>query len=338
MKELALPSIKRPADELSSLGLKKKAKADTSKVSVDGKKLRAGTIPWRHAIDQEVEPSSERAVEVFLIESINTPGQWAFPGGSLDPGEEVATCAIRETGEECGAVGSLGAFLGSFENEKNWSYIFLMRVHTVHDSDNEWWTDPDSAYESDGRRRRRWFRLESARPLLKKDGVQILDAFLAVRACRREDSLWRPSVSVSMRPPALNILVLGGSAELRRDVFSGRGNLLRAGDVASEEGTAVTNGQRFSMIAAALWEADVVICVGGVERVFDVGLATARGRPILFLHTACSEAVRSMSGDSRVTVMPLFLDVDSRKDVLATQRAVCRKIDEFLSKHLEAAK
>jgi ADP-ribose pyrophosphatase YjhB (NUDIX family) len=49
---------------------------------------------------------------VLLIESLNVPGVWNFPGGSLDPGEDVAICAERETAEESGAHGVLGCFLG----------------------------------------------------------------------------------------------------------------------------------------------------------------------------------------------------------------------------------
>lgn len=149
---------------------KKMAKAEDSLVKVNGKKLRAGTIPWRLA---------DGNLELLLIEGINTPGLWSFPAGSLDPGEELSVCACRETQEECGASGLLGCFLGSFEQEKSISYIFLLQVTAVEDEQNPIWHDPDSSY-TNGARQRRWCSPEVAMPLLKKDGPQMLEAFLRV--------------------------------------------------------------------------------------------------------------------------------------------------------------
>merc|ERR1719424_398596 len=96
-----------------ALGLKRKAceARESAKVFIDGFKLRAGTVPWRC-----IGSRGEEVVQLMLIESINTPGQWSFPAGSLDSGEEVSICAARETQEECGANGVLGCFLGSFDN------------------------------------------------------------------------------------------------------------------------------------------------------------------------------------------------------------------------------
>lgn len=121
-------------------GLKKKAKLDEAIVKLNGKKLRAGMVPWRFV------GGNQSKIEVFLIEGINTPGLWTFPAGSVDPGEEVSLCALRETYEECGASGPLGCFLGVFE-DKNRTYLFSMRVSTVEDEKEEIWHDPHSSYE-----------------------------------------------------------------------------------------------------------------------------------------------------------------------------------------------
>ena len=93
-------------------GLKKRKVPDSDLVrSTDGFKLRGMCVPWRPAAGQ----TSTGQMEVLLIEGLNSPGLWSFPGGSLDPGEDVATCAQRETQEESGANGTLGCFLGLFE-------------------------------------------------------------------------------------------------------------------------------------------------------------------------------------------------------------------------------
>ena len=61
--------------------------------------------------------SAGAPIQVLLTECMGRPGAdvWTFPGGSLDPGEDVAICARRETQEESGAVGALGCYLGLFE-------------------------------------------------------------------------------------------------------------------------------------------------------------------------------------------------------------------------------
>ena len=169
-----------------------------------GKKLRAGTVPWRY---QE----SGQEIEVFLIEGLNTPGFWSFPAGSLDPGEEVSLCAMRETYEESGARGNLGCFLGVFE-EKNRTYLFSMQVTFVQDAENEIWHDPHSAYEGSGARRRGWFSPEKARPLLKKDGPSMLEAFLSLPAAERMNPRSKRGVCDGKK---VRLLVMGGAEVLK---------------------------------------------------------------------------------------------------------------------------
>lgn len=280
-------------------GLKKKAKTDEVIVKVNGKKLRAGTVPWRL--------EGEGKIEVFLIEGMNTPGFWTFPAGSLDPGEEVSLCASRETYEECGAIGSLGCFLGVFE-DKNRTYLFSMRVTRVEDDSEEFWHDPHSSYEG-GVRRRRWFTPDMARSVLKKDGPAMLDAFLAVSV---QQLLERRRMSPRSH---LQVLLLGGGDDLFSLIqghCSGRGEIL-PGSLAIRS-FAQAEAQKFAIIAAALWEADALICVGA-DLSYTVALAASNSCPTLLLADTPETMPMLLQGDSRVTTHFLrgsLMEVESR--------------------------
>jgi len=41
---------------------------------------------------------------LILCLPVSSAGQWCFPGGSLELGETLAECAVRETQEETGVV------------------------------------------------------------------------------------------------------------------------------------------------------------------------------------------------------------------------------------------
>ncbi|HJP78884.1 MAG TPA: CoA pyrophosphatase [Pseudonocardiaceae bacterium] len=43
-------------------------------------------------------------------------GQWAFPGGRMEPGEDAITAALRETAEEIGIVAEQSAVLGLLDD------------------------------------------------------------------------------------------------------------------------------------------------------------------------------------------------------------------------------
>jgi 8-oxo-dGTP pyrophosphatase MutT (NUDIX family) len=61
----------------------------------------AGTVPWR--------PSSH-GPEVLVVHRPHYD-DWSLPKGKLDPGEGWMAAALRETQEEAGMVGELGAEL-----------------------------------------------------------------------------------------------------------------------------------------------------------------------------------------------------------------------------------
>ena len=165
------------APAVQSLGLTKRKVPAEQRVHCAGCKLRGGCVPWR------IAAGGGGAIEVLLIEGINSPGKWSFPAGSLDPGEEVSVCAARETEEESGVLGVLGCFLGMFQSEVkaksgSRSYFFALHVHTVINEGSDRWKDPDSAWESDGWRNRGWFTPADARSKLKKGQEAVLDTML----------------------------------------------------------------------------------------------------------------------------------------------------------------
>ena len=268
---------------MCALGLQKKAKVSEEIVKLAGKKLRAGTVPWRLKDEQ---------IEVFLIEGINTPGQWSFPAGSLDPGEELECCASRETYEECGARGRLGCFLGTFE-EKHRSYFFALQVTQVDDEGNETWHDPASAYEGSNLRRRRWFNAQEAHGMLKKDGPKILEAFLGLPITSRlERRIPRP----------FQLLLVGGDDHLAQRLAP----VLRVPCEGSE-------AQRFAVLSALLWEATAAVLL---REPYAAALAAAHGCPALLLEERPSFA----TGDGRLRCKRLQ-EVADRK-----HRCVCHSL------------
>lgn len=64
--------------------------------------LAAGTVLWRPGC---AEP------EIALVHRPRYD-DWSLPKGKVDPGEHLLTTAVRETFEETGFAGDLGAFLG----------------------------------------------------------------------------------------------------------------------------------------------------------------------------------------------------------------------------------
>ena len=54
--------------------------------------------------------NAEAPLQILMVRRANEPskGMWAFPGGSLELGESLEECAIRECAEETGAARAPG--------------------------------------------------------------------------------------------------------------------------------------------------------------------------------------------------------------------------------------
>ncbi|XP_057307704.1 diphosphoinositol polyphosphate phosphohydrolase 1-like [Hydractinia symbiolongicarpus] len=86
----------------------------------DGYKLRAGCLCYK----------DESEKEILLVTSSRYHDRWVVPAGGIDPGETPCDAAVREVFEEAGVKGSVGAFLGIFQNDKRKSrtYVYSMVV------------------------------------------------------------------------------------------------------------------------------------------------------------------------------------------------------------------
>jgi 8-oxo-dGTP diphosphatase len=79
-------------------------------------------------------------------------GEWAFPGGHLEFGEEPAECAIRETLEETGIdlSGCQSAYLGMTNDvfiKENKHYITLWYQFLLEKKEDAKLLEPEKCYE-----------------------------------------------------------------------------------------------------------------------------------------------------------------------------------------------
>lgn len=68
------------------------------------------------AADAIIELSNRPGRPIVLIERLNPPLGWAFPGGFVDIGERVETAAVREALEETALEVRLKALLGLYSD------------------------------------------------------------------------------------------------------------------------------------------------------------------------------------------------------------------------------
>mmetsp|Transcript_54073 Transcript_54073/g.126260 ORF Transcript_54073/g.126260 Transcript_54073/m.126260 type:complete len:322 (-) Transcript_54073:131-1096(-) len=304
-------SLKRGDGDGQARNEVKKARLASSLVKVGGKKLRAGTVPWK------IADNGTDCAEVLLIECLGAPGFWTFPAGSLDPGEEVSSAAARETKEECGASGSLGCFLGTFETDKNRSYVFALQVQSVQNEDNEAWHDVGSAYSVTTGRRRRWFRPEAARLVLHKEGPRVLEAFLSVPPGMWHDQRFKVQHA---KPQGPRLLLLGTRDQLTvlQEHCSRSAEILDTSWVMSSSD--MTDAQVFAAVTAAVWEADAVVCVG---ELFGAALSACRSVPTLVLTDVAT--CRLCRGDARISLYVL-----EAKSERTFGEEACRRLDDFI--------
>lgn len=96
--------------------------------------------------------------EILLISSTKKPDVWLVPGGGVDPNEDIAVAATRESFEEAGVKGRLDGFVGVFETSKGTltrTHVFKLVVEEMAEA----WLEST--------RKRKWFPLEEARQLLQ---------------------------------------------------------------------------------------------------------------------------------------------------------------------------
>ncbi|KAK2354121.1 Nudix hydrolase 16, mitochondrial [Trifolium repens] len=80
----------------------------------NGYRLVAGCVPFRYKSSGDDDSSSEKIIEVLMINSPSGPGL-LFPKGGWENDETVEEAAVREAIEEAGVRGDLMDCLGCYE-------------------------------------------------------------------------------------------------------------------------------------------------------------------------------------------------------------------------------
>jgi len=159
-----------------NLGIDKPIKKrSVSLYDADGFRLRAACVCVRSVAEEEV----------LLVSRRSGPG-WIIPGGKIEPEEMLnpALSAIREAREEAGVIGTLGRFLGTFEN-KDRGHRTRVFVLYVQELEVDW---------AESGRERQWFSLSEAQSLLNSNRP-IHSNYL--------DSLIKSKVPTTTEPAAL---------------------------------------------------------------------------------------------------------------------------------------
>lgn len=82
---------------------------------------------------------------IVLIKRKNPPHGWAIPGGFLDWGESVETCAVREAQEETGLLVTLKDLLYVYSDPKRDSRHHTVTTVFIASADGEPVADDDAA-------------------------------------------------------------------------------------------------------------------------------------------------------------------------------------------------
>jgi diphosphoinositol-polyphosphate diphosphatase len=130
----------------------------------DGTRLVAGCVPYRI--------SSTGCVEVLLITN-RKQTHWIIPKGGWEVDESASEAAARETYEEAGVVGHVGALLYQFDHvgkkgSKQEHHYFAMLVQQEID-----------VFPEAGERQRQWLPVAEAQALCVRTGMH--DAILALQ-------------------------------------------------------------------------------------------------------------------------------------------------------------
>jgi 8-oxo-dGTP pyrophosphatase MutT (NUDIX family) len=105
---------------------------------------QAGAIAFREAGGR---------LHVLLVRSKKDPSIWVFPKGHVEPGETDAAAALRETWEEAGVTGDIGAEVGApLEFESGDEPVSVQYFVVVARDDRP----------SPERREKRWLPLDAA--------------------------------------------------------------------------------------------------------------------------------------------------------------------------------
>ncbi|KAH3756489.1 hypothetical protein Pelo_11680 [Pelomyxa schiedti] len=117
---------------------------------------QGGFVPFR--------TQSDGSVEVLLISSRKSPGEWVIPKGFLAKGETHQDAAMKKARAEAGVMGLPRIFLGEVDDLSTHSRlkVWSLEVTTMFDS-----------WEQQHERERRWYPLSAidtlnARPAVKQ--------------------------------------------------------------------------------------------------------------------------------------------------------------------------
>ncbi len=112
---------------------------------------------------------------IVLIKRKNPPHGWAIPGGFLDWGESVETCAVREAQEETGLLVTLKDLLYVYSDPKRDSRHHTVTTVFIASADGEPVADDDAAQAG-------IFTAETLPEPLAFDHDRILDDYFRYRS------------------------------------------------------------------------------------------------------------------------------------------------------------